>query len=157
MFSSLSWWKKYTIEDRRNRFPKVEFNTDPSKTRKVGISNLHIIPNHIKKNIDDYYHSKNNHHIRHNWLSLWIKIIMNELDILEKYPIEDLERLVIIYKGIAIFDFYLIYDLHINDPETIYINLDSLSENSNITSNLIQSFNVLAKLGSFFFLFQNLF
>lgn len=153
-----SWNNKpLTIEDRRNKFRLTPFTTKQNETRKIGISNDQIHPQHLQKLISEYYLTLHIHHTRYKWLSLWIKIILQELKELEKYPLEDVERVVIIYKEVVIFDFYLIYDLHIREPETVCIHLDDCVEKSNSFSGFIQSFGLLASLGTIAMFIPNLF
>lgn len=152
-----SWNKPLTIEDRRNRFHLTKFTTQPTITRKIGISNDQIYPRHLEKLITEYYQSLPIHHIRYKWLNLWIKSILQELKDLERYPLDDVERVVIVYKEVVIFDFYLIYDLHIQDPETVCINLDLISEKSTSFGNLFQALGLIASIGTFAFFMPNVF
>jgi hypothetical protein len=166
MFSwILPWKKELTIEDRRKRFPFLVHQIQPNQTRKIGISNHQINPKHIEKIILDYYESLQINSIKYSNLKDFISIIIEELKQLDNYPMEDVERILILNNRVVLFDFYLIYDLHIHDPETIYINLDPNEYNkqkssTSIFGNTISSLATvgsLASIGSLVYFIQNLF
>ena len=135
-------------EEREKVFPKCTFQTNPVSTRKIGLSTNEIYPLHIYGLIEKYYDTLDNHNHRYEWMKHWLPAIKDNLVLLNQYTLSDVGRLVIIQNERVIFDFYLIYDIHIQDIEYVVINLDQYVEPSSLFSKIFTSL---------IFSFQNIF
>lgn len=162
MISSIrNYFKKFnqplSKEDRDIRFPILPFTTNPVSVRRTGISTDNISPKYIYQLILKYYESLDNSNHRYEWLRCWLPVIESELDDLNKYTMENVGRVVIIQNDRAIFDFYLIYDINIQDVETVVVNLNNELIESDYISNTIMSFSMLFSIGSLGYFLSNLF
>lgn len=162
MISSIrNYFKKFnqplSKEDRDIRFPNLPFTIHPVSVRRTGITTDQISPKYIYQLIVKYYESLDNSNHRYEWLRCWLPVIESELDDLNKYTMENVGRVVIIQNDRAIFDFYLIYDINIEDVETIIVNLNNELMESDYISNTIMSFSMLFSLGSLGYFLSNLF
>jgi hypothetical protein len=144
-------------EERDLRFPNLPFIVHPVSIRKIGLSMEQISPRHLYNQIVKYYETLDNSNHRYEWLRCWLPVIESELDDLSKYTMENVGRVVIIQNEKAIFDFYLIYDIHIQDVETVVVNLNNELQESDYVSNTILSLSFLFSAGSLGFYLSNLF
>ena len=152
-------FKSHTLlskEQRDKRFPKCDFQIHPMVVRKIGISANELSPLSICEMIEKYYHNLDPSNHRYVWLTHWLPLIQIELNVLNKYTMEDVGRIVIIQNEKVIFDFYLIYDIHIHDVETIVINLNNVIEEPSYFSKIITSISMVVSIGSLGYFLSNM-
>jgi hypothetical protein len=148
------YFQKPTLQER---FPAKTFTDyDPSTTRKVGLSTHMLYPLQLYRQVENYFESLHPSSSRYKFLKKWIKLIHSELLDLSKYDLENIGKIVIIQNDKAIFDFYLIYDIHIRDIETIVIDLDQAIERPGYYSYFLGSMTFVASLSGISFLMSNL-
>jgi hypothetical protein len=152
-----NFYQPRSKEERDLRFPNLPFIVHPVSIRKTGLSMDQISPKYLYQLIIKYYESLDNSNHRYEWLRCWLPVIESELDDLNKYTMENVGRVVIIQNEKAIFDFYLIYDIHIQDVETVVVNLNNELQESSYVSNTILSLSMLFSAGSLGFFLSNLF
>lgn len=168
MFSSIKDYiiskfnhKSLSKDERQKRFPYYEFQINPTVVRRTGISTNEISPKHIYEIIQRYHESLHETNHRYEWLTYWISIIKKELDDLSNYTMEDVGRVVIIQNDKCIFDFYLIYNIHLpkisnkQDVETVVINLNHSIDEPSIFSKIITSAGMIISMGSIGYLISN--
>lgn len=146
----------FSKEERNIRFPNIPFTVHPVSVRKIGLITDQISPKHLRDLIMKYYESLDHSNHRYEWLRCWFPIIESELDDLNKYTMENVGRVVIIQNERAIFDFYLIHDIHIEDVETVIVNLNNEFQESDYVSNTIISLSMIFSVGSLGYLLSNL-
>jgi hypothetical protein len=142
---------------REKRFPNVSFNPNLSVVRSIYISMDELSPKYIYNLIEKYYENLDHSNHRYEWLRCWLPIIENELNDLNKYTMENVGRIVIIQNDKAIFDFYLIQDIHIQDIDTVVIDLNHDLYETDYVSNTILSLSMLFSAGSLGYFLSNLF
>jgi len=158
MFSYISnkIYQPLTKEERLKRFPLLEFHTNPVAVRKIGLSTNELSPKHLLEIIETHYKNLDPSNHRYEWLTHWLPLIRTELSELERYTMEDVGRVVIIQNEKSIFEFYIIYDIHIHDVEIVVINLDNTIDEPNILSKIIASFSMIVSIGSLGYLISNI-
>lgn len=159
MISSIRnyFYRLRSKQEREQRFPELPFTIHPMTMRSVGLSTDELSPKHIYEIIAKYYETLDNSNHRYEWLRCWLPIIENELNDLNKYTMENVGRIVIIQNERAVFDFYIICDIHIEDQDRVIINLDHDLHESSYVSNTILSLSMLFSAGSLGYLLSNLF
>jgi hypothetical protein len=120
-----NYFHRPTLEER---FPYLSFVVIPSVTRKIGLSTHVLDPLYIYRQIETYFETLDPSCPKYEFLKKRMNLIYSELKDLSKFNLETIGRIAIVQNKVAIFDFYLIYDIHIHDIETIVINLDTAIE-----------------------------
>ncbi len=138
------------------RFPKCEYKTT-IMTRKTGLSTNELDPNIIFDLIKRHRSTLDSSNQRAKWIDYWIRGIEYELYALKKYNLEEVGRILIIQDGLVVFDFYMIYDIHINDVETIHINLNHYEEQSSKYANVVSSLGMVSGMGVLGYILMNIF
>jgi hypothetical protein len=147
--------EKLTIEDRRKRFPFLDYSILPSLTRKIGLSTIYFEPKNIQKILQEQLNSLDKESVKYKILKNWMNNTQSELNDLYKYPLDDVKRILFIYNHQCIFYFYLIYDNHFDDPqETVFIDLKH-SEGNSLYTNLMSSLGILFSFSSLVILFYS--
>lgn len=141
---------------RDQRFPRCDYKTT-FHTRKTGLSTNELDPIHILDIIKKYTKTLEPESQRAKWIQYWIRGIGYELNALKKYNLEDVGRILIIQDGLVVFDFYIIYDIHINDVETIHINLNYYEEQSSSYANVVSSLGMVSGFGVLGYILMNIF
>jgi hypothetical protein len=156
----ISWFqnyiRKYSKEERKKRFPSTSYQSNPIKIRKIGISNDILSPKRIYHIIETYYHGLDHYNYKHEWLKHWIHVIKNELFELEKYEMDDVGKVVIIQNEKLMFEFYIVYDINIQEVEEVVINLNDTTEETSGFSNIINSFGMILSLGTISYIISNI-
>ena len=147
-----NYFHKKSLDER---FPERPFHTVPNATRKVGLSMDTLDPMYIYRQIENYYETLHPSSPRFLFLQKWLKLIHDELQDLSKYDLSDVGRIVITQKQVVIFDFYLIYDIHIQEIKTIVIDLDHAVERPTYYSYAIGSMTFAFSLTSIGLLLSN--
>jgi hypothetical protein len=156
-----NYFKKFSQplskEERELRFPLLPFTIHPVSIRRTGLSTDQISPKYLYQLIQKYYESLDNSNHRYEWLRCWLPVIESELDDLNKYTMENVGRVIIIQNEKAIFDFYIINDINIQEVETVVVNLNNELQESSYVANTILSLSMLFSAGSLGFFLSNLF
>jgi len=145
-----------TREERLERFPLTNFHSDPIHMRRIGISCDKISPKRIYNIIERYYYNLDRSNYRYVWLGYWLHVIKKELLELEKYTMDNVGRVVIIQNERAIFDFYIIYDINIEEVDTVVVDLNEAIDDSSYISNAFTSFGMILSVGTFGYMISNI-
>jgi hypothetical protein len=133
-------FRKPLIEER---FPNnSKANITPS-TVKIGISRNHISTDHILSLFSAPILENRTH-----LLDKGLPIIQSEIQALSKYNLENVNQLRIISKYRVVFLFYLIYDLHLKNPQIVDIDLDQYKEPSSWYGSLMKTLASLSGISS---------
>lgn len=133
-------------QEREKRFPICNFEKNKVVARKIGISTLKIDPYHIILLIEEYSQTLSTRNI---WLNKWENIIKNELEVLSKYNMDNVDRLLIVQNEYVVFDFYLLKDIYIDEQDMVLINLDNFTpDKPGFFSNILSSLGVAVSFGS---------
>lgn len=156
--------KLLSKEQRKTRFPtNTEYKNElhgshfnMTNVRKIGLSTEILSPKHLYNIIEKYYQSLDISNQRQQWLGNWLSVIKKELYDLSKYEMEDIGRITIVQNQKAIFEFYLIKDINIQEVETVVINLDHTIDETNYVSNIFTSVAMIFSLGTVGYILSNI-
>jgi hypothetical protein len=85
---------------------------------------------------------------KYTYFQNWYPAIENELKELSKYYLDDIVKLYIVQNNKILFEFYLIYDIHITDEKYVCINLDQYVAPYSYSASLINTFALLSSAGT---------
>lgn len=126
-------------------------------TRKIGLSTNEIDPLHVLQMIKDYNHTLPKESNKYEFYKDWFPAMEHFLKKLSKYPMDNVGKLLIIHNKLVIHEFYLIFDIHIDDVKTVHVNLDTYVAPYSFISSVIQTFALLSGVGTFGVFFSRLF
>jgi hypothetical protein len=137
------------ISEREKRFPDYDMRSIArTNLRKTGISHNEIDPLYILSLIKQYKEGLIPNSQKYTYFQNWYPAIENELKELSKYYLDDIVKLYIVQNNKILFEFYLIYDIHITDEKYVCINLDQYVAPYSYSASLINTFALLSSAGT---------